>query len=194
MQPDKFKLLERYHDGQVSAEEAAAVERLLEQDPEALEYLGGLDEVAEMTRMLVEEELSKVSFGGLWSRVEVGIKAHDQAVAAAKAPAAPAPQGLWSWLRGLFAEHRGAWVTAGATALAVALVMAAFGQFGGERVIERQIVYVDSVDQANAEGTVLVKHIEGNNTAIIWTLPAAQPSPEKEEEDEGGIEIIDEPL
>lgn len=199
MKPDKFKLLERYHDGQVSPEEAAAVESMLERDPEALDYLGSLDEMAELARMAVDESMAQVSFEGMWSRIETQIQAHDQAAQVAARPQAePQRGGLLAWLKELFTEHKGAWITAGATAFAVALVMFAFGNQQPERVIERQIVVVDSVDQVDPNATVLVKHIEGDNTAIIWTLPqtkqAAPEEPEGEEDDNEGVEITDEPL
>ncbi len=198
MSHEMMKLLERYHDQEVSPEEAIRVEEMLTSQPEALDYLGALDEMAELARTAIDVDVAEVSFDGLWSRIETQIEATPTPVTQA-AQVTPDSQGAWSklsaWFGELFTEHKGAWVTAGATAAAVALVMAFFVDKPAERIIERQMVVVDSVDKIDPGSTVLVNHIEGSNTAIIWTLPQTEGNDQDPaEEDEEGIEIIEEPL
>ena len=200
MRPEMLKLLERYHDRETSAEEAAEVEALLERDVDALDYLGMLDEMSEFARASVEEELADVSFDGLWEGIQAGIRTDVNKSAAitrlgfaAKARA---------WIGSLFADHKGAWIAATAAASAVALVMAFFG--GNEPpVIEKHIIIVESVDQVDPNNLVMVNSLKDDNTAVIWMLPNSQE--EKENGNEGregkedseasqGIQIVDEPL
>ncbi len=222
MKPELQKLLERYHDGEVSPQEATEVESLLERDVEALEYPGNLDAMAEMVQTTVHQQVAAVSFDGFWDSIQARIE--EEEFSQAKTPAAPSFfESVTGWLRTLFVDNKTAWITAAATAAAVALVMSFMGNGAnnagpgvnpgtpvaeGTRIIERHIVYVDSVDKADPESMVLVnsiKEVDGQDgpTPVIWLVPSKdnQNSPEKGQAEEDnaddendGIEIVDEPL
>lgn len=225
MTPELEKLLERYHDGEVTKQEATEVEALLERDVLALEYLGSLDETAELLQTTIHHEVSALSFDGFWEGVQEGI-AKEQAQAAEVAKASAAPErgflaGVLTWLGEFIAENRAGLITAGATAAAVALVLSFMGpgaqntqpgsQPGeGPAVVERHIIYVDSVDKADPESMVLVNSVQdipggdADGTKIIWLLPNdAQPEQNDDNDpsqaddttnDDDDIEIVDEPL
>lgn len=225
MTPELRQLLERYHDGEVSPEETARVESLIEQDVEALEYLALLDDQGDLFRAQVHREVDAVSFEGFWDGVSDGIakaEAADRAAAEAEARAnAPGfGERVGAWLKTIFVEHRSAWITATATAAAVFVVMnymvpeqtvaptpgpapgPSVAAQDAPKVIERHIIYVDSVDKADPESMVLVNSIKEEDTAVIWLLPNQQGQgaalqardDEQQEEDDEGIEIVDEPL
>jgi hypothetical protein len=209
LRPDQLKLLERYHDGEVTAQERAEVEALLARDTEALDFLGAMDESSSMLRVSFAQPAAAANFDGLWARLEPGLDAHDRALKAARAPAAVPTQGflarVTAWLSEGFVAHKGAWVTAGATAFAVAGVMVGVHEFygGGQttKIIERQVVVVDSVDKIDPNSTVLVNHASDDGTTVIWTLPntpalknPAQDAPAEEPAQQDGVEIVEEPL
>ena len=208
MTPELYKLLERYHDQEVSPEEAAEVEALLERDVEALELLGAMDEANELLRETADLEMASVSFEGFWSQIQARIQEEEETAMARKVAAQPGPlDRLGAWLRELFVEHKSAWITAAATAAAVALVLS-FMDIGGapdpnEGVpivqVERHIIYVDSVDKADPESTVLVNSIkgQGSDTKVIWLVPnppAGSDEAQAEDDSDDGIEIVEEPL
>ena len=129
MTPVLMKLLERYHDGEVSSEETARVESLLESDVEALEYLGGLDAMAELVSESVHQQVSAVAFEGFWEGVHSRILEEEEAaVARVVAEAEPSfMDKVTGWLSSIFVEHKSAWITATATAAAVLLVINVWG-------------------------------------------------------------------
>lgn len=196
--PENHEILQRYHDGEVSPEEAIEVEKILARDGAALDFLGQLDAMREIAQAANDEMLAGVSFDGLWERVEGEITAGNTA---AIQPAQPQQPTLGEWLRALFAEHKNAWVTASATALAVAAVLAAFQIFSVhegsvQKVVEKHYVYIDSVDNADPDSTVLVSSLKDDGAAVIWLLPSASDtnSDDGDEELEEGVVIEEEPL
>ncbi len=194
MQPELAQLLERYHDGEVSADETARVESLLESNVDALAYLGTLDEMATSYRGIVADQLADVQFDGLWSQIHAQI----QPEVAAPVVATPASSGIAAFFKSLFADHKGAWIAAGATACAVAVVMSFIGNPTTERVIEKQIIIVESVDQMDENNMVLVNSLKDDNTAVIWMLPnsASNDEAEDNQDSEGDSDVVieDEPL
>ena len=192
MRSELIHLLERYHDGEVSPAEAAEVESLLEQDTSAVAYLANLDEMSSVYRDVVDEQLSGVSFDGLWERVQAEL---EPAPALAPAPSPGFAARLGAMMSSVFGAHKGAWIAAGAAACAVALIMSQFGTT--ERVIERQIIVVESVDQLDQNNLVLVNSLKDDNTAVIWTLPnvnSQEQAPAEESQDDDDVVIVDEPL
>lgn len=193
MQPELAQLLERYHDGEVSPAEASRVEALLESDASALEYLGALDEMTTSYREVVTDQLADVQFDGLWAKVHAEIQ---------PAPVAPVQAestglGIGGFLKSIFADHKGAWIAAAATACAVAAVMSFVGNPTTERVVEKQIIVVESVDQMDENNMVLVNSLKDDNTAVIWMLPNAGAEDDANDSDEGDdsdVVIIDEAL
>ena len=102
---------------------------------------------------------------------------------------------LGAMMSSVFGAHKGAWIAAGAAACAVALIMSQFGTT--ERVIERQIIVVESVDQLDQNNLVLVNSLKDDNTAVIWTLPnvnSQEQAPAEESQDDDDVVIVDEPL
>ncbi|MBH25267.1 MAG: hypothetical protein CMH57_12610 [Myxococcales bacterium] len=212
--PERFELLERYHDGEVSEQEAAEAEALLAQDGAALSYLGELDDLGELLREADALELSQVSFEGMWDNIHSTIQ-EDAAQAAAREAAAREAnrpgfgERLSQWLQAIFVENKSAWITAGATACAVAVVLfvmddsndspsidtspgsggvAATDNAGTrvERVVEKHYIYVDSVEQADPDSMVVVNSLQeesGDNTAVIWLLPDGPKATDKEQGD-----------
>jgi hypothetical protein len=205
MTPEMQKLLERYHDREVSTAESSQVEDLLAKDAAALEYLGSLDEIAEMYQTAVHSRVGETSFDGFWGKVSARIAAEEQAQ---QALGQPETQGLaarlGSWLHSIFIEHKSAWITACATAAAVALVLSFMGPptvnntDGGSIVkVEKHIIYVDSVENPNEDSMVLVNSIEDKTkgeTKVIWLLPNQMEEDQAEDNEDDGIEIVDEPL
>lgn len=194
MQPELAQLLERYHDGEVSPDETARVESLLESDSEALAYLGGLDEMTTSYRHVIEDQLDGVQFDGLWARIHEQIQPEATTPVAAEAPR-PA-NSVIAFLTSLFSDHKGAWIAAAATACAVAVVMSFVGG-PTERVIEKQIIVVESVDQMDESNMVLVNSLKDDNTAVIWMLPNAAANDEaddNQDSDDSDVVIEDEPL
>jgi hypothetical protein len=66
-----------------------------------------------------------------------------------------------------------------------------------ERVIERQIIVVESVDQLDQKHLVLINSLKDENTAVIWMLPNVQIDDEEgldDDLDDGDVVIIDEAL
>jgi hypothetical protein len=195
MQPELAQLLERYHDGEVSADEIARVESLLESDAAALTYLGTLDEMATSYREVVADQMAGVQFDGLWTQIHAQIQTE-------VATPAVVEQGLGAkvgaFLKSIFADHKGAWIAAATTACAVAAVMSFVGNPTTERVIEKQIIIVESVDQMDQDNMVLVNSLSDDNTAVIWMLPnkAAGDEADQNEDSEGDSDIVieDEPL
>lgn len=70
---NKRQLLELYVDGELSAAEVASVERMLEEDPSAVEYLDALSELRTAVRMPPELALNAASFDGLFDRVMASV-------------------------------------------------------------------------------------------------------------------------
>ena len=207
MTPELQKLLERYHDREVSPEESTEVEALLERDVNALEYLGGLDEMTELVQTAVDMRVSTVSFEGFWDGVSTRIQEEEELALAREVKAAEPSFGerVMTWLRAIFVEHKSAWITAAATAAAVALVLSFMNPPSGGPdegtptvvKVEKHIIYVDSVDNPDKESMVLVNSIENKSegdTKVIWLLPNQDDDPQAEDDEDDGIEIVDEPL
>lgn len=209
MTPELQKLLERYHDREVSPDESTEVEALLERDVEALEYLGGLDEMTELVQTAVDMRVSTVSFEGFWDGVSTRIQEEEEMALARKTEASEPgfAERLMSWLKAIFVENKGAWITAAATAAAVALVLSFMNppanNVGGPevatspKVVEKHFIYVDSVENPDKESMVLVNSIEDKSkgdTKVIWLLPSQDDEPQAEDDEDDGIEIVDEPL
>jgi anti-sigma-K factor RskA len=196
--PENYELLQRYHDGEVSVEEAAEVEALLARDRESLDFLGHLDAMRELTQAAEARVLEGVSFDNFWGAVESRIAVGAPEPARAAAPTRE-EAGLGAWIRSLFAEHKSAWVTAGATAFAVALVLAAFQALSThddpvQKVIEKHFVYIDSVDNSDPESTVLVSSLKDDGSAVIWLLPNSDEASSDDEAGDEGVVIEEEPL
>ncbi|MEO1268242.1 MAG: hypothetical protein AAFX99_09095 [Myxococcota bacterium] len=191
--PERFELLERYHDGEVSEQEAAEIESLLANDGAALSYLGELDDLGELLREADALEVSQVSFEGMWDSIQTTIEADAAQAAKAKAELERANQPSFGerfnqWLQAIFVEHKSAWITATATACAVAVVLfimdgrtpggdpsispndrangGVAANNGGdaptrvERVVEKHYIYVDSVEQADPDSMVVVNSLQ----------------------------------
>ncbi len=191
MQPDQFTLLERYHDGEASPEEAARVEALLGADAEAMEYLGALDEFADLTRVAVDTHVASVSFEGLWDNVQAEIA---KTSVPATAPAVAKPgffQAAGQWLQSVLIEHKTAWVTAGATACAVFLVMYFTGGLNNQNPVApinqtanlpgqsvvMPVFHVDGVQQIDPNSRFLLTvHDTGNPVIPAATNSQATPS------------------
>lgn len=62
-------LLERFHDGEVVAEEMAAVSALLEERDDVADYLAGLEEIGSGVVHGEREAVARVSFDGFWDAV-----------------------------------------------------------------------------------------------------------------------------
>ena len=178
---DKLELLQRYHDGEVNETEAAEVEALLTKDKESLEAMGFIDDMAELVRESIEVDMATVSFEGFWDGVKVGIDQNIAEEEKARARLA-APQnestGVVQWLKELFVGHKGAWITAAATAAAVAIVLVAVQGAGDkgatETVVEKHYIYVDSVNKADPQSTVVINSMQDEGSAVIWLLPNAE--------------------
>ncbi len=195
MQPELKQLLSRYHDGEVSPEEATEVESLLERDADAMAYLTSLDEMATAYRVVAEEQLSQVSFDGFWQRIETEIAAAPPVEQAVPSPGFGAQ--IANAFQSIFGAHKGAWAAASAAACTVALVMSFVGGPVTERVIERQIIVVESIDQLDQNNLVLVNSLKDDDTAVIWMLPNVQADDEEGHEDDlddGDVVITDEAL
>jgi len=207
---EMLELLQRYHDGEVSDEEKLEVEALLARDNDALEAMGLIDDMAEMIRDTDALQVASVSFDGFWDKVHDGIEV--QAAADRKVAARTAPQtdsvGVFAWLKELFIGHKGAWITAAATAAAVAIVLVAIGDRNEPQiatVVEKHYIYVDSVNKADPLSTVVINSMQDEGSAVIWLLPnaeadtdpdangnAAQPQDDQDNDDD--IVIETEPL
>jgi hypothetical protein len=205
MTPEFQKLLERYHDREVSPQESKDVEELLATDASALEYLGNLDEMTELVQTAIHTRLVETSFEGFWETVSSRI---NEQTSGAPAQVSQPSLGdrLKGWLQTIFVEHKSAWVTAAATAAAVALVLSFMGptnvadqQGSGAAIVkvEKHIIYVDSVENPNKDSMVLVNSIVDKakgETKIIWLLPNQVEEDQAEDNEDDGIEIVDEPL
>ncbi len=185
--PQQLELLQRYHDNECSPPEQAEVEALLERSPDALDALARLDNLSELYQLHDQSVLARTSFDGLWSNVQHAI-AQDAAQASAAAAAAKAPaepqRGLFAWLADLFAGHRTAWLTAAATAAAVALVFIALkpGEHATvETVVEKHYIYIDSVNKADPQSTVVINSLQDEGSAVIWLLPNAADGEEQDQ-------------
>jgi len=203
MTPELQKLLERYHDREVSPQESKDVEELLGKDASALEYLGNLDEMTDLVQTAIHARLVETSFEGFWETVSSRINEQTS-----EAPASQPSLGdrLTGWLQTIFVEHKSAWITAAATAAAVALVLSFMGpttkvvnQQDGPSIVkvEKHIIYVDSVENPDKDSMVLVNSIVDKakgETKVIWLLPNQMDEDQAEDDEDDGIEIVDEPL
>lgn len=70
---DLLPLLDRVHDGEADAAEAAWVQALLPERADARDYLAGLEDIAQHLRGAQEHALEDVDFDGFWGRVQAGI-------------------------------------------------------------------------------------------------------------------------
>lgn len=70
---DLAPLLERFHDGEADEAERACVTALLEVRDDAVDYLAGLDEIGQGMRVLGEEMVDEVDFGGFWDGIAAQI-------------------------------------------------------------------------------------------------------------------------
>jgi hypothetical protein len=182
MTPELQKLLERYHDREVSPQESKDVEEILGKDASALEYLGSLDEMTELVQTTIHAQVGETSFEGFWETVSSRIN-EQTSNAPTKASQPSLGDRLTGWLQTIFVEHKSAWITAAATAAAVALVLSFMGptnvadqQGSGAAIVkvEKHIIYVDSVENPNKDSMVLVNSIVDKakgETKIIWLLP-----------------------
>jgi hypothetical protein len=147
----------------------------------------------------------------MWAGVHAGINAQRAADAAAlKASQPPLSARLTTWWKTFFFEYKVAWMTAAATAAAVALVMsfmdndsvpnatnspiANVTNDSGVKVIEKHYIYVDSVDQADPNSTVVVNSMQEDNTAVIWLLPDGEKPDDDDENVDNSVQIEEEPL
>lgn len=193
LKPHQIELLQRYHDGEANVTEKVEVEELLARDPDALAVLGRMDEVSELFQESDALDMARVSFDGFWGKVQTGIEAAaaaDAAAAAATRKAAePAAGGLIQWLKELIGGHKGAWITATATAAAVALVLVVVNQSTPETqvktVVEKHYIYVDSVNKADPQSTVVINSLQDEGSAVIWLLPNAGEGAEEQGSDPG---------
>lgn len=111
------KLLERYHDGELSSREAREVERLLAEFPAEREALLRMERLGEMVRLMSAETSADVSLEGFEQRV----------VAKLREPSAVGVfERLGVWAQEFIEHRRVVWIPAAAAvgvAVAVALAL-----------------------------------------------------------------------
>src|SRR5690349_11338670 len=66
--------LQRYHDGELPAAEARAVQREVEQSPEAQRRLRELAALGDLIRLSLAEGARELDSNALFSRIEAGIR------------------------------------------------------------------------------------------------------------------------
>lgn len=169
----QLEILQRYHDNECSPPEQLEVEALLERSPEALDALARMDNLSDLYQRADDAMLARVSFDGLWENVQRGIQQQTPAVARPQ-PEQP-EQGVLAWLKELFFGHKGAWITAASTAAAVALVLIVVGRSTPqvETVVEKHYIYIDAVNKADPQSTVVINSLQDEGSAVIWLLPNA---------------------
>lgn len=109
--------LARYHDGELSDEERERIEAALAAAPAGdRAYLGRLDRIGDLVRLMNEEELAQVSFDGFADRVAAGIRA---------AGPPPLAERARIWVSEFVEHRRIVWIPAASlAAAAIALVVA----------------------------------------------------------------------
>lgn len=181
-------------DGELHGEEAAAVEKWLQQDLDAANKRRALEEIGSLTRGSLELEVDQAEprLAGLWSGIERAIsedrKAAEPARAAkASARAAAAPAGFWLRFREWFAGWQGHLATGALVAGAVALVM---WTTRPERVIEHKVTVRDGGKTVGLPVALESEPPEVENlevyegSGMIMTIPA------DDKEDEGATTVI----
>jgi hypothetical protein len=86
---DLIGLLDRFHDGEATAEEMDEVELLLEAREDVAEYLLGMTELGEVFERGHQEEVAEVDFGGFWDSLSARLEQEEQASPAAEVVAFP---------------------------------------------------------------------------------------------------------
>jgi anti-sigma factor RsiW len=111
------ELLERYHDGELSAKARKRVEALLAESPEARASLDQLEKLGNLLRVMNEHSVSSVSFDGFEKRVINGLEQE-------RRPGLGERLRVWA---GEFFEHRKVvWIPSAAVVAVAATVVLVF--------------------------------------------------------------------
>ena len=78
---DLTGLLDRFHDGEVTAEEMNEVELLLEAREDVAEYLLGMTELGDVFERGHQEEVAEVDFGGFWDSLSARLEEEEKPAA-----------------------------------------------------------------------------------------------------------------
>lgn len=165
--------LQRFFDGDLPSEEAARVQRQLDEDPDLAERYARLTRLSRLMRAAGEEMADQVSYNELYARVQRGIEAEKQ------------PRGLLATLKELLVHRPQVWVpAAGAVAMTAAVLLTVLGP-GDEQPTatpqppqaatetataapssDSEIV---AVDFGHRTGTVFeVSGVGGGSTPVVW--------------------------
>ncbi|MDJ0764766.1 MAG: hypothetical protein QNJ97_17430 [Myxococcota bacterium] len=110
------KLLEQYHDGELSPRKARWVEQQLRNSPEHAEALKKIAKMGTLLNLMAEETLSDVSFEGFETRVAAGIRT---------AARPGLKERINVWVSEFITHRRTIWVpTAGIATAAIAVLIA----------------------------------------------------------------------
>jgi len=168
-----FRLVMRYHDGELSGDEAERARALIESDPEAAAWVSDMEAMGDATFEFVRGAVDQEDFSEYWVTVDEGVRSPTPALRRAKA--AHQGEGLWSWLQRQF----GGWlVPAGGLAMAgaAAILVLAVGLPWASRVGGEKVTAEDWEGIAQVDNTVEIEEIEGD----AWSgsiLSAGQDQP-----------------
>jgi anti-sigma factor RsiW len=158
-----FRLVMRYHDGELPASERAEVQARIDDSPEARAWLADMEAMGNATYEYVREAVHEEDFSEYWVTIDEGVRSPTPGLRQRKREADQA--GLGGWLR----RHLGTWlVPAGGLAVAgaAAVLVLAVGIPWATRDSAQQFSSADWTDIAAVDNTLEIDDIAGDDWAV----------------------------
>ncbi len=158
-----FRLVMRYHDGELPASERAEVQARIDGSPEAQAWLADMEAMGNATWEYVREAVHEEDFSEYWVTIDEGVRSPTPGLRQAKQRAEDA--GLGGWLRRTF----GTWlVPAGGLAVAgaAAVLVLAVGLPWATRDAAQQTSAADWEGIAAVDNTLEIEDIAGDDWAV----------------------------
>lgn len=158
-----FRLVMRYHDGELPEEERARVRSVLEMDAEARSWLEDMERMGDATWEFVRDAVQEEDFEEYWVTIDEGVRSPTEGLRRRKR-ARDREGGLGLWLR----RHFGSWlapvgglaVAGAAAAVVLAVLLPGTGARKGEAT-ESDWAGITAVDN-----TLEFGDIEGDDWAV----------------------------
>jgi anti-sigma factor RsiW len=172
---ERDQLIQRYFDGETLGAEAARAERLLDEDPAAVEQLAVLRTLSDSIKIDVAGALADEDFSNYWANISEGISDDPAALIESSNTIVAEPLQPIAGPPGLFDRLFG-WAGLAAAAGAAALIAVGILTRGGPLVDPggTQIAAIDHtiiVEEIESPGPlVMIQQEDASEPAIIWIV------------------------
>ncbi len=158
-----FRLVMRYHDGELPDAERAEVRALIDGNPEAAAWLADMEAMGNATWEYVREAVHEEDFSEYWVTIDEGVRSPTPGLRQRKR--AQEEAGLGAWLR----RHLGTWLApAGGLAVAgaAALIVLAVGLPWASRNASQEVTAADWEGIATVDNTLEIDEITGDDWSV----------------------------